>query len=184
MNKDTFTKQHSVFVQPLSAEEIEWKIQGSTKNKDKTIIVPYINNRAVMHRLDTCFGASEWKVEYKHHNYNITKTDKESGIETDSHKLGCVCVLSIKIDDEWISKSDGADMTAIEPFKGSISDSMKRAATQWGLGRDLYDYPKVFIKGHHFYIPDDIQGLLAQMTTKKNTQGLTQSVVVLESKQN
>jgi hypothetical protein len=180
MNLDTFLKQHSEFTKPLSPIEIEWKIQGATKDKSKTIVVPYINNRAVMNRLDGCFGAMNWKVEYKHHNYNITKMDRESKIETDSFKLGCVCVLSIKIDGEWISKSDGADMTTIEPFKGSISDSMKRAATQWGLGRDLYDYPKVFVEGNQFFIPDEIQKRLDGLVTAKNEQGFNQEVVVLK----
>jgi hypothetical protein len=183
MNKDTFINQHLEFTKPLSPNEIEWKIQGYTKDKSKTIVVPYINNRAVMARLDSCFAACDWKVEYRHHNYNITKTVKGSQIETDSHKLGCVCLLSIKVDNEWVTKSDGADMTNIEPFKGSISDSMKRAATQWGLGRDLYDYPKVLIKGQQFFIPTDIQARLDGLVTARNEKGFNQEVVVLESKQ-
>lgn len=183
MNKDTFQQALKEFTKPLSPDEIEWKIQGSTKDKSKTIVVPYINNRAVMHRLDTCFGAENWKVDFKHHNYQVTKKDYDNKIETDSHKLGCICYLSIRVESEWLTKSDGADMTNIEPFKGSVSDSMKRAATQWGLGRDLYDYPKVFIAGSHRFIPNDIQDLLVQMTTKKNTEGINREVVVLTPKQ-
>lgn len=180
MEFKTFLDQHLEFTKPLSPNEIEWKIQGSTKDKSKTIVVPYINNRAVMARLDSCFGAMNWKVEYKHHNYSITKSEKETNNTSNSFKLGCVCTLSIRIDGEWIGKSDGADMTNIEPFKGSISDSMKRTATQWGLGRDLYDYPKVFIEGSHFFIPDEIQKRLDGLVQAKNENGFNQEVVVLK----
>jgi len=37
-----------------------------------------------------------------------------------------------------VTKWDGADNTDIESVKGGLSDSMKRAAVQWGMGRYLY----------------------------------------------
>jgi hypothetical protein len=40
---------------------------------------------------------------------------------------------------------------------------MKRAAVQWGLGRDLYKYPRVFIEGEHKYIPDWASQRLEQL---------------------
>jgi len=166
------------FCAPLSPDEIEWKIQGVTNNKDKTIIVPYMNNRAVMTRLDNCFGANNWSAKFTHINYQFSKSSKKDGPRVENG-LGTVCELSIKTGNEWITKSDGADATHIEPFKGGISDAMKRAATQWGMGRDLYDYPKIFLEGAHFYIPPQTMSLLNQMVVKKNTQGLEKDVVVL-----
>jgi len=41
----------------------------------------------------------------------------------------------------------------MEPFKGGISGALKRAATVWGIGRELYSYPRVIIEGEHRYIP-------------------------------
>jgi hypothetical protein len=41
----------------------------------------------------------------------------------------------------------------MEPFKGDISGALKRAATAWGIGRELYSYPRVVVEGEHKYIP-------------------------------
>ena len=39
----------------------------------------------------------------------------------------------------WVWKSDGAGATDFEGAKGAFSDSFKRAAVHWGIGRYLYD---------------------------------------------
>ena len=43
----------------------------------------------------------------------------------------------------WVTKTDGADDTTIEGAKGGISDALKRAAVQFGIGRYLY-HPSAF----------------------------------------
>ena len=48
------------------------------------------------------------------------------------------CGISIKIDNEWITKFDCGTESNIEKEKGEASDSFKRAAVQWGIGRFLY----------------------------------------------
>ena len=121
---------------PMQPHEIEWRISSSRNGK--TTVVPYLQNRAVMERFDEAFTPSGWCNSFERWS------DK-----------GVKCGISVLCDDsEWVTKFDGADDTAIEPTKGGFSDSMKRAAVQWGLGRDLYKYPRVFIEGEHKYIPD------------------------------
>ena len=105
---------------PILPDEIEWKIQSYTKDKSKTIIVPYVTARCVMDRFDYVFGVMGWQTTFRE------VTD------------GFICGLSVKQNDEWITKEDGASVTKIEPVKGGISDSLKRAAHQFGLGRSLY----------------------------------------------
>lgn len=47
---------------------------------------------------------------------------------------------SLKIDGEWISKEDGAQITEFESIKGGISSAFKRVASSgWAIGRYLYD---------------------------------------------
>jgi len=130
MTKAEFKKGLEVFTKPLSPSEIVWKIQAS---KTHTTVVPYIDNRAVMQRLDDSFGAENWRNDFQ-------RWGSDKGVK---------CGISLCIGNEWVTKFDGADETQIEPTKGGFSDSMKRAATQWGLGRDLYDYPRVMFKGVH-----------------------------------
>ena len=45
----------------------------------------------------------------------------------------------------FITKWDGAEDSDIEPIKGGLSDSMKRAAYQWGIGRVLYSLDTVWV---------------------------------------
>ena len=77
-------------------------------------------------------------------------------------------------------KTDGASRTAVEPVKGGISDAMKRCAVQFGLGRALYDFPKVMIQTTDKYIPNWATPLLDKMVEKLNAGGLVRDVVVLK----
>jgi hypothetical protein len=147
---------------PILPDEIEWKIQSYTKDKSKTIIVPYITARCVMERFDVEFGMN-WKSEFR---------EVESGF---------ICKLSVLTADvkEWISREDGASRTGIEPVKGGISDSLKRAAHQFGLGRCLYDYPRIFINGEQKYISSKILTRLDNMVIQINDKSFTDKVVTL-----
>ena len=104
--------------------DIEWRIQSSGKNSKGlwAKCLAYVTNRAIMERLDAVCGIDGWKNEFK---------ESPSG--------GILCGISIKCDDEWITKWDGADNTKVEAVKGGLSSAMKRAGVQWGIGRYLYD---------------------------------------------
>ncbi len=149
---------------PILPDEIEWKIQAITKKGTpdaKTIIVPYITARCVMERFDAQFETMGWQTEFR------------------ELSDGFICKLSVLVKDIWISKEDGASKTKIEPIKGGISDSLKRAAHQFGLGRCLYDYPRIMIKGEQKYISDEIMKRLDEMVVQINTGQFTRKVAVL-----
>jgi len=126
---------NDILTAPIQSNEIEWRVQQQTST-GKLIIVPYINNRCVMQRFDAAFGPTNWTSEFR-----------EIG-------NGFICRLTVTIDKKTVYREDGASKTNIEPEKGGISDAMKRAAVQFGLGRCLYDYPKVMIECQDKYIPD------------------------------
>ena len=77
----------------------------------------YITARDVMDRLDEVFKPWGWQTKYEYLGGRM------------------VCYLSCKVSGEWVTKADGADDTQIEGAKGGISDSLKRAAVNWGIGR-------------------------------------------------
>ena len=104
---------------PLTAEQIHWRPGAMTKDKKKAIAFPYMNSRDVMQRLDEVCGVL-WSSRYPF--------------------VGC-CEISIFVDGQWVTRSNGADETGIESVKGQYSDAFKRAATMWGIGRSLYEYP-------------------------------------------
>ena len=55
---------------------------------------------------------------------------------TSSYPMASIGVLT---EQGWVWKQDIGVFSDIEGVKGSVSDSIKRAAVQWGVGRDLYD---------------------------------------------
>ena len=57
---------------------------------------------------------------------------------------GC-CELSVRINGEWITKSDSAGETDVEGIKGQSSDAFKRAAVKFRIGRYLYDLDSVWV---------------------------------------
>lgn len=134
---------------PFSAKDIEWKPGATKKNKEQgnkveaALAMPYIDSRAIMDRLDDAVGPENWEDRY-------TLADK-----------GVMCELRIRIDGEWISKSDGAPYSDVEPFKGSISGALKRAAVKWNIGRYLYQVTPRWVKhdGYKFIetpvLPDE-----------------------------
>ena len=118
----------------FNEEEIEWRVQqcGMTSNgKAWAMIIPYITSRAIMQRLDDVVGAGNWKNEF---------TVSPCG-------AGYLCGISIKINDEWVTRWDGAKTEVnggIDPVKSTISSAMKRTGVQWGIGRYLYQFDAQF----------------------------------------
>lgn len=117
--------------EPFPADQIEWRIgkQGISRGEIWAMVLAYLTNRAIMDRLDEVCGPLGWKNEYKEWHGNAQ-----------------LCGISIWCEDrsEWITKWDGAQDTKVEEIKGGLSDSMKRAAVQWGIGRYLYDLESTF----------------------------------------
>jgi len=120
---------------PFAEKEVHWRV-GSTNAKKLNckpweatsgIMLAYIDARDVMKRLDDVVGMENWSDTYE---------------ETAKGRM--ICSLSLKVNDEWIVKSDGAGNTAVEGDKGAISDAFKRAAVKFGVGRYLYYLPNTW----------------------------------------
>lgn len=109
--------------EPFAPEDIEWRVGSTNADKSKGMALPYITARAQMNRLDSLLGPENWRDEY---------------VQIPG---GFLCGLSIRIDNDWITKWDGGSDSDIEPIKGGLSDAFKRAGVKWGLGRYLYDIP-------------------------------------------
>lgn len=115
--------------EPFYPEEIEWRVGATTQTKDKGLALAYVTNRAIQNRLDEVFGCFGWQNEFK-----------------EWHGDSQLCGISVLYEGQWITKWDGADDSATEPTKGGLSDAMKRAAYQWGIGRYLYKLPQVWVQ--------------------------------------
>ncbi|WP_307479699.1 Rad52/Rad22 family DNA repair protein [Cytobacillus purgationiresistens] len=118
---------------PFETKDIEWRVQSASRknNVTKVLVVPYLNSRAVMNRLDDVCGA------YWQSNFEKIIVGQQEAFQ---------CRLSIKVENEWISRLDAAEVSDMESVKGGHSNSLKRAAVQWGIGRYLYDLPKYWVE--------------------------------------
>ncbi len=126
---------------PFYPEDIEWKPQqiGIKNGKPWARVVPYVTNRAIQKRLDEVFGVFGWENVFEQTNPTINKKK-----DTQKTIYGWKCGITIYEGDKKITKWDGAEETDIEPLKGGMSNSMKRAAVQFGIGRYLYHAKPMF----------------------------------------
>ena len=112
------------------ASDIEWRAQQagvSANGKPWARVLAYVTNRAIQSRLDEVFGVDGWQ--------NLIREWRDKST---------VCGIMVRFGNEWVTKWDGADETDIEATKGGISDAMKRAAVQFGIGRYLYKLEATF----------------------------------------
>lgn len=133
---------------PFKADEIDWKIQTCGKGARGFwgLCVAYIDSRAIMNRFDEVCGPSNWWNEFK------AGPDK-----------GVLCGLSVRTENGIVTKWDGAENTDIEAVKGGLSDSTKRAAVQWGIGRYLYNLGETWAE----IVEKDVKGSRRGQTKDK-----------------
>ena len=127
---DEIKQMHLALITPFAAYYVKWIPQAVYK--DQALAACYIDARTVMDRLDEVFGADGWKDEYQ-----------------PAHGGGLNCRLHVRwADGEWtfhegFGAPGGGD--GIDSDKSSESDSLKRAAVKYGIGRYLYRIPTQWI---------------------------------------
>ena len=121
---------------PLRADEIECRI-GSVGAKGFTMLL-YKDARCDMNILDETFTPYGWQREHKE-----IKGVVYCGV-------GIHCAPPVVGGDlsmnEWVWKWDAGAESYTEKEKGEASDSFKRACVNWGIGRELYTAPLIFIR--------------------------------------
>lgn len=115
----------------LNADEIEVKVKQVTEKG--AIALLYKTARTDMDLLDETLGAGMWECDYKEIKGNlycgigVKQADGTTVWKWD-------CGIESRADDEGNEK------------KGEASDAFKRAGTKWGIGRELYTAPFIFLK--------------------------------------
>ena len=112
----------------LKAEEIDCRVQ--TCNKNGVSLLLYKDSRCDMNILDETVGAMNWKKSYELIDGQL------------------FCTIEIWDDDkkQWIGKQDVGVESNTEAEKGRASDAQKRSAVAFGIGRELYTAPFIWIK--------------------------------------
>lgn len=135
----------------------KWRVQSFSKNKPLAQCVAYIDSRDVQDLLDATVWPENWQDKY----YQVKDT--------------MLCSIGIKIDWEWVWKTDGGTETDIEGEKWELSDSFKRAAVKWGIGRFLYAMKIQFVdsneaktQSNYPYVIDKQRNRIYDLTTYIN----------------
>lgn len=113
----------------MKADEIECRIAqiSETKRGKYLSLLLYKDARVDQNILDETVGSMNWQRHHSRDNAN--------------------CIVSIWDDakKQWIEKEDTGKESNTEAEKGLASDSFKRACFNWGIGRELYTAPAIFI---------------------------------------
>lgn len=109
----------------LKAEEIDCRV--ASIDKSWCTLLLYKDARVDMNVLDETVGSMNWQKHYSRDNANCTVAI------WDSEK------------NQWVEKEDTGTESFTEAEKGLASDSFKRACFNWGIGRELYTAPSIFI---------------------------------------
>lgn len=110
----------------LKADEIDVRVAMCKENGCSLLL--YKDARCDMNILDETVGSMNWQRQHTRENAN--------------------CIASIWDEDkkQWISKEDTGTESMTEKEKGQASDSFKRACFNWGIGRELYTAPFIWVK--------------------------------------
>lgn len=128
MTKKTIGQIQKELTAPLKSSELQLRV-GRKANGGAFLLV-YKDARADVRRLNEVCGVFGWKREH---------------VFLDGKNY---CTVSLKNPDtgEWVSKQDCGTESNTEAEKGQSSDAFKRACFQFGIGLELYDMPKIYVR--------------------------------------
>ena len=120
----------------LVEKEIDVRI--ATVSEKGLSLLLYKDARVDQDILDETIGPMNWGRDHKELKGNI------------------YCGISIWDEDKkvWVTKWDCGKESFTESEKGEASDSFKRAGFNWGIGRELYTSPFIWVKAENCNIKD------------------------------
>ena len=122
----------------LKANEIDCRI--ATINQKGLTLLLYKDARVDQNILDETVGPMNWQRHHLRDNAN------------------CTVAIWDKEKQQWIEKEDTGTESFTEKEKGLASDSFKRACFNWGIGRELYSAPFIWISAEKAEIKQNGNG--------------------------
>lgn len=113
----------------LTANDVECRTKKITN--EGAVLLLYKTARVDMRILDEVYGSMNWQ---RHH-------------EVINNNLFCTISVWDSEKSQWVGKQDVGTESNAEAEKGQASDAFKRAGFAWGIGRELYDAPFIWIAG-------------------------------------
>lgn len=110
----------------LNADEIDVRVAQISEKGAQLLL--YKDARCDMNILDETVGPFGWQRVHSRDNAN------------------CTVMIYNEATHDWIVKEDTGTESNTEKEKGLASDSFKRACVNWGIGRELYTAPFIWLK--------------------------------------
>lgn len=123
----------------LRKDEIDVRVAMCKQNGVSLLL--YKDARVDQDILDETVGAMNWQRKHTRDNANCIVEIWDSGKQ------------------QWISKEDTGTESNTEKEKGLASDSFKRACFNWGIGRELYTAPFIWISNENCKVYQDSKGV-------------------------
>ena len=123
-------------IRPLRADEIDCRI--STINEKGLSLLLYKDARVDQNILDETFGMFGWQRSH----------------QLIGDRLYCTVSIKDPATGEWISKQDVGTESYTEKEKGQASDSFKRACFNFGIGRELYTAPFIWVQAWQYKVTE------------------------------
>ena len=114
-------------IRKLKANEIDCRV-SQVSEKGLSLLL-YKDARADMKVLDETFGPMNWKRSH----------------QLIGDRLYCTVEVFDFDKQEWVAKQDVGTESNTEAEKGQASDSFKRACSNFGIGRELYTAPFIWV---------------------------------------
>ena len=133
----------------------------------------YKNARVDMAVLDELYSPMGWQRDHKE-----VKGNMYCGIGIWDDKKAC-----------WVWKWDAGTESNTEKEKGEASDSFKRAGTNWGIGRELYTSPFIWLEvatnsyqmnGRTYYKLNDAKELRGIVVSHIKTEDINGVLTITE----
>lgn len=143
----------------LRPDEIEVRV-GQVFEKGVSMLL-YKNARTDMAILDEVYGANMWQCDYKEVKGNL------------------YCGIAVW-DTDWVWKWDCGTESNTEKEKGEASDAFKRAGFRWGIGRELYTAPFIWLQvatdpigngKYKLHNPRELNGIFVSQIKTENDNG-------------
>ncbi len=131
----------------LKANEINAKVKQI--NDGSALLLLYKDARVDMDILDETFSADNWQRRH------------------DEIKGNLFCTISVWSGDHWVDKQDVGIESNAEAVKGEASDAFKRAGTNWGIGRELYTAPNIWVQFTEKELTKNGKGLKTRFHVKE-----------------
>lgn len=116
--------------QPFPPGEVQWRIEALSRDRKRALVVPYVDARTVLDRLDQAAGPEGWQDTYEVLADGERRVQDEEG-ERRERVVEVKCRLTVL----GVSKEDVGEGDSL---KAAFSDALKRAAVKFGVGRYLY----------------------------------------------